>query len=305
MEPPRGVISNIERFALHDGPGIRTLVFMKGCPLRCLWCSSPQTQNPFPEILYASAKCQKCGNCMDCCPVGAVMVSEHVGVKLNRETCTGCGECVEACPNTALEIAGIRMTVNELLQQIETDSAFYRRSGGGVTIGGGEPATQHEFVTAFLKACKQRYIHTAIETCGHVKWEFLNALLTYVDLVYLDIKHMDAVAHRNLTGVSNELILENAGRISAMRAVIIRIPVVPAYTDSDDNISATAQFASALGDNLQAVELLPYHTFGVQTYAELGREYKLKEVEPPDSEHMKKLKEIVESCGVICRIGGQ
>ena len=304
MEQLKGLIYNLQRFAVHDGPGIRTLVYMKGCPASCLWCSSPQTQNLAPDVLYIEPHCKRCGRCVEVCPIGAITLSKGESVKIDRELCTGCGQCVEDCPNQALELAGYEMTVEELFLEVKKDSSFYRRSNGGVTVGGGEPMMQHEFVIEFLKECKQRYINTAIETCGYVKWDYLEKLLKYLDLVYFDIKHMDDVTHKELTGLSNELILENAKRASAVRPMIIRIPVVPGYNDSDDNIVATARFATELGDNIKRTELLPYHNFGTQTYRQLGRGYKLKDVEPPSDSHMKRLKEIVESCGVSAQVGG-
>jgi pyruvate formate lyase activating enzyme len=197
-------------------------------------------------------------------------MSEERGWETDRERCTACGACVDACLNQALERAGKDTSVEELYREIAKDSPFYRRSNGGVTVGGGEPTMQHEFVTEFLKKCKQNYIHTVIETCGYVKWEHLERILQYVDLLYFDIKHMDPVVHKELTGVSNELILENARQASAMRPMIIRIPIVPGLNDSDDNISATARFAAELGENLQRIELLPYHKFGTQTYGGLA-----------------------------------
>lgn len=300
----QGLVYDIQRFAIHDGPGIRTLVYMKGCSLRCLWCSSPQSHKATPEVLHTELHCKKCGLCVQVCPVGAIAFSEEEGPKIDREFCDSCGQCVEACPNQALELVGNYMTVEELFQEVNKDSPFYRRSNGGVTVGGGEPTMQHEFVTEFLKKCKQQYIHTAIETCGYVEWEHLEKLLEYLDLVYIDIKHMDALTHKELTGVSNERILENARRASTLRPMIIRIPVVPECNDSDDNISATAKFAAELGENLKRVELLPYHKFGTQTYSWLGKEYKLNDVEPPSDSHMERLKEIVGSCGIRAQIGG-
>jgi len=304
LEQLQGLISGIERFALHDGPGIRTLVFMKGCPLRCLWCSSPQTQKQSPEILYDATTCQKYGECTGACPAEAMVMSEEEGIRIDREACTGCGECVEVCPNNALESVGIHITVDELFEEVKKDSSFYRRSGGGVTMGGGEPTMQHDVAAGLLEKCHRHYIHTAMETCGYVEWQYLDKLLAHLDLVYVDIKHMDALAHKDITGVSNELILENTERISALRPMIIRTPIVPGYNDSDDNITLTAKFAAGLGENLKRIELLPYHQLGVQTYAELGREYRLTGLEPPSNDHMKRLKKIIESCGVAVHIGG-
>ena len=300
----KGFVYDLQRFAIHDGPGIRTLVYMKGCPLKCLWCSSPQTQKSKPEILHNEINCKKCGRCVDICPVHVITFSDEDGIIINRELCTDCGECVETCPNQGLKLIGSQMTFEELFQDVNKDSPFYRRSNGGVTVGGGEPTMQLDFVTEFLKRCKQSYINTAIETCGYVKWDNMEKLLKYVDLVYIDIKHMDPIIHKELTGVSNELILENAKKISAIKPMIVRIPVIPGRNDSDDNISATARFAFDLGENLKRIDLLPYHKFGTQTYGRLGMEYKLTDVEPPGDDHMIKLKEIVESYGVKAQIGG-
>ena len=304
LEDLKGLVYNLQHFAIHDGPGIRTLIYMKGCPLECLWCSTPQTQKGAFEIIHIEIHCQKCGRCVESCPVDAITLSEEEGVTIDRKRCTNCRECVEACPNQALEFAGKYMTVEELFKEVDKDSPFYRRSNGGVTVGGGEATMQHEFVAEFLKKCKQRYIHTAIETCGYVKWQHLEKLLEYLDLVHIDIKHMDPLVHKELTGVSNELILENTRKTAALRPTIIRIPIIPGYNDSLGNISATARFAAELEDNFMRIELLPYHKFGSQTYSRLGRDYELSDVEPPTDDHMNRLKLIVESCGVNAQIGG-
>jgi pyruvate formate lyase activating enzyme len=277
---------------------------MKGCPLTCLWCSTPQTQERAFEILHIETHCQACGRCQEICPIDAITFSEEEGVKIDRKQCTYCSDCIEACPNQALEFVGNYMTVEQLYKEVEKDSPFYRRSGGGVTVGGGEPTMQYTFVYQFLKKCKQHYLHTAIETCGFVEWEQLEKLLEHLDLVYIDIKHMDAAVHEELTGVSNELILENTRKVADMRPLIIRIPTVPGYNDSDDDILATARFATELGKYFERIELLPYHRFGSQTYSRLGREYELADVNPPSDDHMKRLKEIIESCGVRAQIGG-
>lgn len=299
-----GLIYNIQRFAVHDGPGIRTLVYMKGCPLECLWCSSPQTQKNDPELLHIETHCQKCGLCFQACQKGAIEFSEAGGPGFDRKVCDCCGSCVDACLNQALEIAGKPVSVDELFIEVDKDSAFYRRSKGGVTIGGGEPTMQHEFVSELLKKCQKKYIHTVIETCGFVKFEHLEKLLENLDLVYMDIKHMDAITHKKITGVSNRIILENARKVSAIRPLILRIPVIPGLNDSDENIHATADFAASLSNKFQRIELLPYHKFGTQTYEQLGMEYQLADTESPTDEHMQRLKSIVESCGVTAQIGG-
>jgi len=299
-----GKIYDIQRFAIHDGPGIRTLIFMKGCPLTCLWCSTPQTQKSSPDLLYIETHCNKSLRCVDECPEKAIIFSDKEKIEINRNLCNSCGKCVDVCPSQALKLVGEQKTVEQLFQDIKKESNFYRRSGGGVTIGGGEPTMQHEFVAALLKKCKEMYVHTAMETCGYVKWEQLAKILEHIDLLYFDIKHMDSRIHEEITGVSNELILENARKASKIQPIIIRIPLIPGLNDSEENILNTAKFASELGGNFLRIELLPYHKFGTGNYEQLGREYKLKDTEPPSEEHMNNLKKIIESCGVKVQIGG-
>lgn len=297
-----GLISNIERFAIHDGPGIRTLVFMKGCPLRCRWCSSPQTWNHRPEILHDAQKCLGCGTCIDSCPASVFSLSGEESLLIDRERCDGCGECSRVCPNGALEYIGRYVSAEELLQEVIKDSAFYRRSGGGVTVGGGEPTLQIEFLTEFFKLCRQRGIHTSIETCGYFRWERFVHVLPYLSLIHMDLKHMDDDRHRELTGVSNRPIVENAIRIAERKPLIFRVPVVPGCNDDEDNIKATAKFAASLGPNLLRIDLLPYHKMGSQTYSRLGLTYTLEETEPLLRSDMERLQEIVRSYGVSVEI---
>ena len=299
-----GLVYNIQRFAVHDGPGIRTLVHMKGCPLRCAWCSSPQSQLKKTQLLHITAHCTACGTCISACPNQVISIDDHGQLQMDWEKCEHCGSCVDTCPHQAREMSGRFYTVEELYEEVAKDSPFYRRSNGGVTVGGGEPTLQHEFVTAFLKRCKKSYIHTAIETCGFVKWEFLEMLLEHLDLVYMDVKHMDSAVHKEITGVPNERILENVRKTAALRPLIVRIPTIPGLNDSVENVMATANFASRLGDNLQRIELLPYHLFGTQTYDQIGIDYKIPDIEPPGEEQMENLKLMVESCGITAQIGG-
>ena len=298
-----GLIFNIERFANHDGPGIRTLVFMKGCPLRCLWCSTPQSQRGVPELLYSRNHCKACGTCVDVCTVGALVPTEEQGIRVDRDRCTACGACVEACLNDALELSGRVITVDELVREVEKDSPFYRRSGGGVTVGGGEPTMQHRFVAEFLRQCRDRFIHTALESCLYAPWDTLAPIVKELDLLFCDIKHMDDRTHKHLTGVSNKPILKNITQAATCCPTTIRIPTIPGYNDSDENIAATARFAAGLGGLINSVELLPYHRFGTHLYGEIDREYKLPDVETPTIEHMEHLKKIIESCGIAARIG--
>ena len=297
-----GIIFDVQRCSIHDGPGIRTLVFMKGCSLRCRWCSNPEGQNNRPEIRFIASKCvgeEKCKiPCVKSCPAGAISLSQEGKPKTDRELCQGCGRCTEACLYGARQLSGRSTTTEELLAEVLKDEPFYRSSGGGVTVGGGEPIMQFEFTREFLKRCKENSLHTAIETCGYVRWEHLKAVLENVDLVYYDIKHMDPVKHQELTGVSNGLILGNAGRLfSTNKAqVIVRVPIIPDCNDSEENVKATARFVAKSGGKM--MELLPYHRFGISKYSQLDREYELKEIQRPTEKHTQRLRSIVKSLGI-------
>lgn len=301
-EELEGIVCSLERFATHDGPGIRTTVYMKGCPLNCAWCSSPHTQSRKPEILFNEMRCEASGACIATCPEDAISVLDGDVFTIDRALCTACGECIDVCNSRALEISGSVMTVEELFKEVEKDSPFYRRSKGGVTVGGGELTMQADFVSAFLKRCQDSFIHTAIETCAFSKWKQFEKVLQHVDLAYQDIKHMDDARHKQLTGVSNQLILENARKVSDICTMVIRVPVVPGHNDSDENIIATSQFAASLGLGFQYIELLPYHQLGTNRYSQLGKEYPLDQVETPSNDEMERLKAMVISEGVCAEI---
>jgi pyruvate formate lyase activating enzyme len=298
-----GLVFNIQRYAIHDGSGVRTLVFMKGCPLGCEWCSNPEGQKSRPEIGFMAGRCvgaEICkARCVEACPEKGISLSGEGKPVIDRESCVPCHDCSEACYYGALELMGREMTVEEVLTEVEKDRPFYRRSGGGVTVGGGEPLLQAGFVARLLKACQERHLHTALETSGFGSRRHLAELLEHVDLVYFDIKHMDPVRHQVLTGVPNRPILENVGAaISADRRyeVIIRITTIPGFNDSDDNVSATARFAADLG--CEKIELLPFHRLGAGKYAQYGMEYRLAGVEPPSNERMERLRLLVEGFGL-------
>jgi pyruvate formate lyase activating enzyme len=303
----KGTVLKIERFAIHDGPGIRTLIFMKGCPLRCGWCSTPESHKLSPEMEYFADRCLRCARCVEVCRSGAISVLGNGEIFTDRGLCINCDYyCAEVCPSVARKIAGEEMTVEEVLAEVEKDTVFHANSGGGVTLGGGEPTMQPEFALGILKACKDRGIHTAIETCAYVKWSIFNELLKYLDLVYIDIKHMSPAEHKNLTGKSNGLILENIKRVAMNypdKPLIIRIPVIPGYNDSDKNIINTVQFLRQL-DGDHKIELLPYHKLGVSHYRMLSRDYPMPDLESPPEERMRALEELVESYGIPAQIGG-
>lgn len=299
----RGIISDIQRYSIHDGPGIRTLVFFKGCPLTCLWCSNSESQNSSPEIMYSKDKCKNCERCLSVCAQKAIEDIEGDKV-IDRSICNVCGNCVDACPNQALEIAGRSMTVEDVVRECEKDVVFYRSSGGGITLSGGESLFQPEFSTAILRECHKRGIHTAVETCGLQAWEKMSPMLPYTDLVLYDLKCMDPEKHMLLTGASNRVILENARNLALEKIpMIIRLPVVPGYNDSETNIRAAAEFVATL-NSVMEVNLLPYHRLGETKYKKLGIEYKLENTSPPSNEHMEGTARIIESYGLETHIGG-
>lgn len=293
-----GLFFNIQKFSIHDGPGIRTIVFMKGCPLRCLCCSNPESQKRHPEISFRKNVCigtVECGHCIDICPLHAIAVDEAGNIRIDRENCDNCGKCAEVCPANAIELIGEYAPIDHVMQIVQEDCNYYRRSRGGITVSGGEPLEQADFVSALLGECKNCGIDTAIETCGQSDQRNLEKVCRHVDLVLFDLKHMDPDAHQTLTGVGNELILENIKKISMEFShvnIIVRTPVIPGYNDSETNIKATAEFVSRL-PGLHQYELLPYHTFGAAKYAQLGRPYQLKGLDRPSAEKMDNLNKIV------------
>jgi pyruvate formate lyase activating enzyme len=298
-----GLVFNIQRYAIHDGSGVRTLVFMKGCPLRCRWCSNPEGQKGHPEIGFMAGRCvgaEVCRTrCVDACPEEGITLSREGEPVIDRGSCAPCLECSEACYYGALELIGREMTVEEVLSEVEKDRPFYRRSGGGVTVGGGEPLMQAEFVTRLLEACQERHLHTALETTGLGSRRQLEELLEHVDLVYFDIKHMDPARHEELTGASNQPILANIRSVMSVDRryeVILRITTIPGFNDSEENISSSARFAAEVG--CEKIELVPYHRLGVGKYAQYGMEYRLGDVESPSKERMEKLRRLVEGFGL-------
>ncbi len=298
-----GRVFNIQRYSLHDGAGIRTLVFLKGCPLKCLWCSNPESQRALPELGFIEARCVGINTCnapcIPACPREAMYLNPQNGLVINRDKCDMCGKCAEVCTHDALKVVGQEMTVEAIMAEVEKDRPFYRRSGGGLTLGGGEPLAQYKFATAILKIAEAEYLHTAIETTGYAPWEHFETVLRHVDLLQMDLKHMDPEKHQKLTGQSNELILDNLKNVLSVKEpedVIIRIPVITGFNDSAENISETARFIARLG--LLRIELIPYHKMGSSKYAQYGVEYPLSKLEPPSREDMQNLKTIVEDFGL-------
>lgn len=298
-----GTIFDVKRFSIHDGPGIRTTVFFKGCPLRCQWCHNPEGQSPEPELTFRADRCLRCGACISACEQGAISTDGDVPVT-DSGKCTLCGACVEACYAEAREIAGRAVTVAELMAEIERDIPFYDQSGGGVTISGGEPLLQKDFLLALLRSCKQADIHTTLDTCGHSSWEALDSVRAYVDLFLYDLKVMDDAQHRKFTGASSAPALNNLEALSEEgHSIVVRVPIIPGINDSEDNIRETGAFAARLR-SLERVDLLPYHDAALQKYARFDKCYRLPETRPPSEEHMTDLARILRGFGLKVQIGG-
>jgi pyruvate formate lyase activating enzyme len=298
----QGLIFDIQRFSIHDGPGIRTLVFMKGCPLRCAWCSNPESQQAKPEIMFFEEKCIQCGACLEACPHGEVLKENW---PLAIEQCTGCGSCVEVCYAGARKLVGRSYTVEQVVDIVERDRIFYEESGGGVTVGGGEPTFQAAFVAQLLHTCRDKRIHTAIETCGFTPWKTMHKVLEHTDLLLMDIKHMDSRKHKRHTGVGNERILDNARKAADMMgAMVVRLPLIPGFNDDADNIHALGRFVAEKLPAIERIDVLPYHSTGESKSKRLGKSYSLPGLEPQSSEKIRTVREILESYGLKVHVGG-
>ena len=268
------MVFDIERFAIHDGYGIRTLVFMKGCPLSCVWCSNPESQKMQPEIMLYPEKCISCGKCIEDCPYGEDLKDSWPET---RGLCVGCGDCTARCYAEARVLVGREMTLDEVFYEVSRDTAFYQSSGGGVTVGGGEPTMQHEFVAALLGRCREAGIHTAIETCSFVKWENYEKVLRNVDLLLADLKHTDSEKHKKFTGVGNEIILANLKKAAgAVPEMIVRFPLIPGFNDDLETVRSVGRFVSEELDGVDRLDIMPYHSLGQKKSERLGREYGMR-----------------------------
>ncbi|MBN1692526.1 MAG: glycyl-radical enzyme activating protein [Dehalococcoidales bacterium] len=297
------LVTNIQGYSIHDGPGIRTVVFLKGCSLKCQWCSNPECISPHPEVGFIQKLCTKCGKCAGICPNGALDYQEGKLPHLDQERCDGCGICCEACSYKALVLYGKLMSEEEVFDAVKRDKIFYQASSGGVTVSGGEPLLQPQLVCDVFQKCRQDGIHTCIETSGNAAESALRQVLPYTDYILYDLKHMDSEKHRQYTGKPNELILTNA-RIAAESGVatLFRMPLVPEINDDEQNIKETADFLHGLGNNALKIELMPYHRYGKSKYESLDRRYLLPDVPYPESEHLESIKKRFESHGIMCTI---
>lgn len=308
------LVTDIQRFSVNDGPGFRTNVYLKGCPLRCTWCHNPETLATWPEIYWKRRLCVQCGKCLDACPRDAIVPpidpeaaqSEDSGYyKILLDRCDRCMRCVDACLYDALEVAGRPLSVQEILEEVERDKPFYENSGGGMTLSGGEPTLHPRFAGELLAGARARGIHTCLDTNGYCEWDVLLGLSRLADIVLFDLKHMDPVEHKKGTGVENGLILQNLSRLSETGSELwVRIPVIPGFNDSIGLHEQASAFLAGLPGGIARVDLLPYHNWCQDKYGWLGRDWRLRETESLDPVFLEIHAEVYRARGLKTTIGG-
>lgn len=287
----KGRISSLQRMSVHDGPGIRTVVFMKGCNMRCRWCHNPETWSSRPQLQYISSRCICCGTCIGLCPDAAIWPGQQ-GIKIDYSSCIHCGKCAESCCTGALSLIGESLSPEECWDRIRKDLPFFRSSQGGVTISGGEPLMQSQFVKELLAISKENQVHTAIESNMSGEWEIIERLSPYVDLWMCDLKMADSGKHKKWTGINNENIISNIGKLAERHVpLIVRTPVIPGVNDTEEDIEDICRILSPFSGQIR-YELLEFHQLGFSKYEQLGMENGMKEVAAPDKKHFEKLKEI-------------
>ena len=298
-----GTIFDLRKYSVHDGPGIRTTVFLKGCPLDCWWCHNPESQSILPEPMLRPNLCIACDECLAVCPQGAIR-REGDRLTWERDLCDSCGECTEVCLAGAREMAGRLMTVPEVLAEVERDRLFYEESGGGVTFSGGEPLLQWRFLVELLRTCREQDLHTALDTSGFAAWEVFERILPYTNLVLYDLKHTDPEQHRKVTGAPLEPILRNLECLSDRGIPLwLRVPLVPGINDDMANLRRVGELAARL-PGIRRVSLLAYHPTAAGKYERLGRPYRLPETPAPADEQMAAAAAVLRGYGLAVHIGG-
>ena len=293
-----GTIFNIQRYSIQDGPGMRTTVFVKGCPLKCLWCSNPESQDPEPVISNRYTACKKCGKCVQVCPRSAVDLTEE-GVSIDRSKCDGCGNCIDACFYDAMHWTGEVVTVDKVMKTVLRDKMYYETSGGGVTCSGGEILSQPDFVAEIFRRCREEGIHTNADTCGWGTEEAVRKVMAEADLCYYDLKHLDPEKHREYTGVDNARILRNLElTLSLGVKTVIRVPLIPEHNADEEHLRALAAYVKSLGEGVDSVCFLPYHSYGENKYRMIGRTDPLEGLRKLTEEEVRRAVEIVESFGL-------
>lgn len=300
----KGLIFDIKRYAIHDGPGIRTTIFFKGCPLRCKWCHNPEGQEPAPEIMVRPARCdEECQECVSQCPQGAISKDGEF-ISVDQSKCDFCAKCREVCVYEAIDIIGREVEVRDIVDEIEKDRIFFDESGGGISLSGGEPLMQPDFLEALLKEFRKREMRTTVDTCGYAAFDALDRIAENVDLFLYDIKIVDDAKHKEYTGMSNQIIFENLKRLSKKGAKIaVRIPVIPGVNDNEENIQRIAEYLLLL-KNIKYINLLPFHRGGIEKYKRLGKKIPATTLQPPSSEKIRRIKKVLEDSGFLVKTGG-
>jgi pyruvate formate lyase activating enzyme len=297
------LVTNIQGYSIHDGPGIRTVVFLKGCGLECQWCSNPECISPLPEVGFIKTLCTRCGKCAEVCPTGALVFEEGKLPYIDRKRCSGCGECSVICSYKAIVQYGKQMNADEIFDTVNRDKMFYDSSGGGITVSGGEPLLQPEFIYSLFEKCHKVGIHTCIETSGCASESALRKVLPNTDYVLYDLKHMNSDKHRQYTSKPNGIILSNAKIVvDSSVETLFRMPLIPGINDDLQNIETTADFLHGLGNNTCLIELMPYHQLGKGKYESLDRKYNLPDISPPEPEQIESVKRVFEDFGITCLI---